>query len=117
MVVGLTGAFLCSQVFGYYMEKARSEVILNVILNVSSDLGIIAPDQRIYRKEGVAEKDKVIKPVTYLVVKHGLLGLTKYLATYWSKDGIRVKAICPAGVENGQDPTFIEKLINFVPMG
>ncbi len=45
--------------------------------------------------------------MTYLVVKHGLLGLTKYLAAYWAKDGIRVNAICPAGVENGQDPTFI----------
>ena len=68
-MVGLTGAFLCAQVFGAVMEEQRS----GVILNISSDLGIIAPDQRIYRKDGLAERDQPIKPVTYSVIKHGLL--------------------------------------------
>ena len=73
IAVGLTGAFLCAKVFGKAMEDAGK----GVILNISSDLGIIAPDQRIYRKDGVAEKDQMIKPVTYSVIKHGLIGLTK----------------------------------------
>lgn len=113
IAVGLTGAFLCTKVFGKAMEDNRQ----GVILNISSDLGIIAPDQRIYRKDGVAEENQTIKPVTYSVIKHGLIGLTKYLATYWADKGIRVNAICPAGVENGQDEDFVKKLTNLVPMG
>lgn len=112
IAVGLTGAFLCAKVFGKVMEKQEK----GVVLNISSDLGIIAPDQRIYRKDGVSEENQTIKPVTYSVIKHGLLGLTKYLATYWADKGIRVNAICPAGVENGQDEIFKAKLTNLVPM-
>lgn len=113
ILVGLTGAFLCAQVFGMVMEEQHS----GVILNISSDLGIIAPDQRIYRKDGLEEKDQTIKPVTYSVIKHGLLGLTKYLATYWASQGIRVNAVCPGGVYNGQDEQFLGKLTNLIPMG
>lgn len=113
MAVGLTGAFLCAQVFGKQMELQRK----GVILNISSDLGIIAPDQRIYRKNGISEAKQPVKPVTYSVIKHGLIGLTKYLATYWADKGIRCNAICPAGIENGQDEDFIKKLTNLVPMG
>lgn len=113
IAVGLTGAFLCSQVFGAAMAKQNR----GVILNISSDLGIIAPDQRIYRKEGLKEEEQTIKPVTYSVIKHGLIGLTKYLATYYAKKGVRCNALCPAGVFNGQDNEFLEKLINLVPMG
>ena len=113
ILVGLTGAFLCAQVFGTAMEEAHS----GVILNISSDLGIIGPDQRIYRKDGLEEKDQTIKPVTYSVIKHGLLGLTKYLATYWADKGIRVNAVCPGGIFNGQDEQFLAKLTNLIPMG
>ena len=113
IAVGLTGAFLCAKVFGGAMEQASS----GVILNISSDLGIIAPDQRIYRKEGIPEAEQTVKPVTYSVIKHGLIGLSKYLATYWAGRGIRVNAVCPAGVENGQDSEFVKKLTNLVPMG
>lgn len=113
IAVGLTGAFLCAKVFGNSMEKQKK----GVILNISSDLGVIAPDQRIYRKDGLKEEDQTIKPVTYSVIKHGLVGLTKYLATYWADKNIRVNAVCPAGVENGQDEKFIQKLTNLIPMG
>lgn len=113
IAVGLTGAFLCTQVFGKQMEKQKS----GVILNISSDLGVIAPDQRIYRKEGIPDEQQTVKPVTYSVIKHALTGLTKYTATYWAQDGIRCNAICPAGIENGQDEEFIKKLTGLVPMG
>ena len=113
IAVGLTGAFLCSKVFGKAMEAQRA----GVILNISSDLGVIAPDQRIYRKDGLEEEEQTIKPVTYSVIKHGLIGLTKYLATYWADKNIRVNAVCPAGVENGQGEEFMDKLTNLIPMG
>lgn len=111
--VGLTGAMICAQVFGSQMAKQNA----GVILNISSDLGIIAPDQRIYRKEGMADDEQNVKPVTYSVVKHGLLGLTKYLATYWAESGVRCNALCPAGVYNGQNEVFLKKLTNLIPMG
>ncbi len=113
ILVGLTGALLCSQVFGEQMAKQHK----GVILNISSDLGIIAPDQRIYRKDGLADEQQTIKPVTYSVIKHGLIGLTKYLATYYAEKGVRSNALCPAGVINGQDEIFVGKLTNLVPMG
>lgn len=110
--VGLKGAFLCSKIFGTEMEKNRK----GVILNISSDLGIIAPDQRIYANPNIEEESQYVKPVTYSVVKHALLGLTKYLATYWAQKGIRVNAICPGGVYNNQDDEFVVKLTNLIPM-
>lgn len=104
--VGLTGAFLCSCAFGEQMaEKGKG-----VILNIASDLSVIAPDQRIYSYDSP-------KPVSYSVVKHGLIGLTRYLATYWASEGIRVNAISPGGVENYQPQEFQEKLNKLIPMG
>lgn len=113
IAVGLTGAFLCAQVFGKEMAKNGS----GVILNISSDLGIIAPDQRIYRKDELEDDEQTIKPVTYSVIKHGLIGMTKYLATYYAEKGVRSNALCPAGVFNGQDEVFLSKLTNLIPMG
>lgn len=113
MMVGLTGSFLCSQVFGEIMVNQHN----GVILNISSDLGIVAPDQRIYRKEGVEDEKQTVKPVTYSVIKHGLIGLTKYLSTYYAEKGVRCNALCPAGVFNGQDEEFMKKLTNLIPMG
>lgn len=113
MAVGLTGAFVCSQIFGGTMVKQGK----GVILNISSDLGIIAPDQRIYRKDGLADDEQTVKPVTYSVIKHGLIGLTKYLATYYAEKGVRANVLCPAGVFNGQNDEFLNKLTNLIPMG
>lgn len=113
IAVGLTGALLCSQVFGRIMERQRK----GVILNIGSDYGIIAPDQRIYRKEGVPEENQIIKPISYSVVKHGLIGMTKYLAAYWGDKGIRVNTLCPASLYNGQDEEFVEKISKLIPMG
>jgi NAD(P)-dependent dehydrogenase (short-subunit alcohol dehydrogenase family) len=113
IAVGLTGALICSQVFGAVMAKQGK----GVILNISSDLGIIAPDQRIYQKEGLQDDEQTIKPVTYSVIKHGLIGLTKYLATYYAQKGVRANVLCPAGVYNGQNEEFLGKLTNLIPMG
>lgn len=111
--VGLTGAFLCSRIFGAEMAKRRS----GVIVNVASDLAIIAPDQRLYRVEGLPEDEQPVKPVTYSVVKTGLLGLTRYLATYWSSSNIRVNAISPGGVFNDQPEAFLSRIKQLIPMG
>ena len=111
--MGLTGAMLCSKIFGFEMAKNRK----GVILNISSDLGIIAPDQRIYRKKGLPENEQPVKPITYSVIKHGLIGLTKYLATYWADKGVRCNALGPGGIYNNQPNEFVNKISNLIPIG
>lgn len=111
--VGLTGAFLCSKVFGTEMAKRKS----GVIINISSDMGIIAPDQRLYRKDNIDDERQPVKPVSYSVIKHGIIGLTKYLATYWADKGIRVNSLCPGGVFNKQPDEFVDKLSKRIPLG
>jgi NAD(P)-dependent dehydrogenase (short-subunit alcohol dehydrogenase family) len=111
--VGLKGAFLCSQIIGSEMARRKQ----GVIVNVASDLAVIAPDQRLYRKPGLQENMQPVKPVTYSVVKTGLIGLTRYLATYWADSGIRVNAISPGGVYNNQPDDFVERLSRLIPLG
>lgn len=111
--VGLTGAMLCAKYFGPLMAERKS----GVILNIASDLSVFSPDQRIYKKEGVEDSQQPVKPVTYSVIKHGLLGLTKYLATYWADKGVRCNALSPGGVYNNQPEAFVNKLVNLIPMG
>ncbi len=113
VAVGLTGAFLCSQVFGHHLATHGG----GVILNVASDLAVIAPDQRIYRQPGLPPDGQPVKPVTYSVVKAGLVGLTRYLATYWAEQGVRVNAVSPGGVSNGQSEDFVDKLTKLIPLG
>jgi NAD(P)-dependent dehydrogenase (short-subunit alcohol dehydrogenase family) len=112
--VGLTGAFLCSQIFGTAMASDGKG---GVILNIASDLSVISPDQRLYRKDGLKSDLQPVKPVTYSVIKSGLVGLTKYLSTYWIEHGIRCNALSPGGIYNAQGKDFVEKLQSLIPMG
>ena len=113
IAVGLTGAFLCCKHFGHKISESPNG---GVIINISSDLGIIAPDQRLYRDEKLGEDEQNVKPVTYSVVKSGLIGLTRYMSTYWCGK-VRCNAICPGGVENGQNEEFVTKIIDKIPLG
>jgi NAD(P)-dependent dehydrogenase (short-subunit alcohol dehydrogenase family) len=97
--VNLTGAFLCSQAAVGPMLKQGT----GVIVNICSTYGLGGPDQRIYQK---ASKPAQYKPVDYTVTKAGILGLTKYLATYYGEKNIRVNALTPGGVFNAHDDEF-----------
>jgi NAD(P)-dependent dehydrogenase (short-subunit alcohol dehydrogenase family) len=111
--VGLTGAMLCTKIFGKEMAFNKK----GVILNIASDLGVIAPDQRLYKQDGLNEEEQNVKPVTYSVIKHALIGLTKYTATYWAHKGVRCNAFAPGGVFNNHDERFLAKLTPLIPMG
>lgn len=112
--VGLTGAFLCSQIFGSEMAADGKG---GVILNIASDLSVFAPDQRLYRRDGTPDDQQPVKPVTYSVIKAGLIGLTRYLATYWADKGVRANALSPGGVYDGQSDEFVRRLTSLVPLG
>ncbi|MDK9713646.1 MAG: SDR family oxidoreductase [Sulfuritalea sp.] len=114
VAVGLTGAFLSSQAFGSAMAR---DGMGGVILNIASDLSVFSPDQRLYRKDGLAPEVQPVKPVTYSVIKAGLVGLTRYLATYWAEKGVRANALSPGGVFNGQGDEFVQRLSSLIPMG
>ena len=104
--VGLTGSFLCAKAFGNSMKKNKKK---GVIINIGSEFSVMAPDHRIYGKNK-------FKPVTYSVIKHGIIGLTKYLSTYWAKDGIRCNALSPGGVFENQDKNFVKRFKSQVPL-
>ena len=114
LAVGLTGSYLCTKYFGAAIAVNEHG---GSIINVSSDLGLIAPDQRLYKDENASADQQPVKPVTYSVVKTGLIGLTRYVSTYWADVPVRCNAICPGGVENGQPTAFIQEVTSRIPMG
>ena len=115
MAVGLTGAFLCSKHFGFAISKNSNG---GSIINISSDLGVIAPDQQIYQKKGLTDEQQMVKPVSYSVVKTGLIGLTRYLATYWALKNVRCNALCPGGILNDHlTDDFLKNMHQRIPMG
>jgi NAD(P)-dependent dehydrogenase (short-subunit alcohol dehydrogenase family) len=114
VAVGLTGAYLCSQVFGSRMSRDGKG---GVILNIASDLSVLAPDHRLYRQDGLPDEMQPVKPVTYSVIKAGLIGLTRYLATYWADRGVRCNALSPGGVFNGQGEIFVQRVSSLIPLG
>ena len=111
--VGLTGTFIVTQVFCKIFEKQKS----GIIINISSDYGLIAPDQRVYEVAGKSPDEQIKKPATYSVVKHALIGFTKYLAAYYANLGIRVNTLCPASIFNNQNAEFVAKVSKLIPLG
>lgn len=111
--VNVKGVFLCCQVFGGAMaEKGNG----GSVINIASIYGMVSPNQNVYeykRKNG----KQWYKPAAYSVTKAALLNLTRYLATYWAGEGIRVNTISPAGVFNNQDEEFLSEYYKYVPMG
>ena len=111
--VNLTGTFLVTQAIGKQMVKQGK----GVILNIASDVGVISPDHRIYRKTADYKGMPFNTPISYSISKAALIHFTKYLATYWADKNIRVNSLSPAGVYDNHDPEFVKKLTNLIPLG
>ena len=89
-----------------------------VILNIASDLSVIAPDQRIYKDSEISTELQSVKPVTYSVVKTGLIGLTRYISTYWAEYNIRCNALSPGGMETKtHSKKFKKEIESRIPFG
>jgi NAD(P)-dependent dehydrogenase (short-subunit alcohol dehydrogenase family) len=113
MAVNLDGMFLVAQAVGAQMIKQKTG---GSVIHTSSIYGIVAPDQRIY--EGSEYMGLQINtPAVYAASKSGVLGLSRYLATYWASHGIRVNTLTPGGVESGQNKEFQKQYCARVPLG
>ena len=106
--VSLLGNYLIVKYFVEFLKKNKS----SSVINIGSDLSVIAPNQKIYK---VTFGD-YIKPVTYSVVKHGLVGLTKYYASLFAKNNIRFNMISPGPVYKNQNQKFLNELKKITPM-
>ncbi len=112
--VGLSGAFLCCKEFGSKMAQDKKG---GVILNIASDLSVFAPQQSLYHDPNLPLNMQPVKPVTYSVIKTGLIGLTRYIATYWHDQNIRCNALSPGGVKQNQGEDFISDISKLIPLG
>jgi NAD(P)-dependent dehydrogenase (short-subunit alcohol dehydrogenase family) len=112
--VNLTGMVLCAQAAGRQMVRQGR----GVLVNISSTYGVVAPDQRLYEGVKSPYADAGFNtPVSYAVTKTAVLGLTRYLATYWGRQNIRVNALTPHGVYDNHDETFVRNFAYRSPLG
>ena len=112
MDVNVKGAMLCCQTVGAAMARAGR----GSIVNISSVYGMLSPVQDLYEFRR-AQGETFVKPVAYSVSKSAVLNLTRYLATYWAKDGVRVNTLTLAGVWNDQAQEFLDAFAARSPMG
>lgn len=104
--IDLTGTFLTCRESARYLSKEESTIV-----NISSIYGINAPDHRIY-------KDQEFQSLpSYSASKAGVIGLSKWLSTWWATDNIRVNCITPGGVFNDHNDLFVKEYSNRTPLG
>ena len=113
--VNLVGNFLMPQQVGKRMKQAGKG---GSIINVGSIYGVVSPVQDIYSYKKEDTGIPFVKPVAYSAAKSGLYNFTRYCATYWGRDGIRVNTLTLSGVERSdQDPRFQKNYTNRIPIG
>ncbi len=108
--VGITGMILVLKHFVRLLKVSKNASVVNI----ASDLSIISPDHRLYSKKKV---DYNSKPISYSIIKHGVVGLTKYLATYYGSQNIRFNSISPGGILHKQKKIFQKKISKLIPLG
>lgn len=112
MSVNIDGMFLMAQAVGAHMVSNGG----GVIIQISSIYGLNGPDHTIYKGSNYLDRE-INTPAVYSASKSAVIGFTKWLATYWAKDGIRVNCLVPGGVSSGQNKTFIDAYSKRIPLG
>lgn len=110
--VGILGTFNCCKVFGSVMAKKKR----GMIINISSDLGITAPDQRVYSRDEKIDSVKNFKPIGYSISKHAISGITKYISTYWAHKNVRCNTLALGAVLNNQPKFLINNVKKKIPL-
>jgi NAD(P)-dependent dehydrogenase (short-subunit alcohol dehydrogenase family) len=110
--VNLISSFMMIKYFGPIMAKNKK----GSIINIASDLAVNAPDHAIYSKSDNINNVKNFKPIGYSISKFGIIGLTKYISTYWAHRNVRCNALAIGGVQNGQNSFFIKNICKRIPM-
>ena len=113
--VNLVGTFLCCQAVGARMAAAGNG---GSIINIGSIYGLVSPVQDIYAYKKEMTGVPFIKPVAYSAAKSGVYNLTRYLATYWGRQNIRVNTLTLSGVwRETQDQYFQANYCARIPIG
>ena len=104
--VSIIGSYLLTELFYRHSNKKKK------IINIGSDLSVIAPDQNIYKDIFPG----YVKPISYSLIKHAILGMTKYYASLLSKKQIPVNMISPGPIYNNHKKAFQLRLKKIIPM-
>lgn len=113
LALGLTAAWLCGREFGAQMAANGG----GSIVNVASDLAVIAPDHRVYRHDAGSSGQVPKKPASYSATKGGLRMLSKYFATYWLPTPVRSNCLLPGSVRGSQSESLVKELEARIPLG
>lgn len=81
------------------------------IVNMASIYGVVGNDLTIY------ENTSIGTAAQYSAIKGGVINLTRYLASYYGKQGVRVNCVSPGGIFDNQNPIFVANYEKKVPMG
>jgi NAD(P)-dependent dehydrogenase (short-subunit alcohol dehydrogenase family) len=109
--VNLTGTFLTCQILGAEMARRGS----GSIINIASTYGLVAPDQRIYQRPDGTQA--FWKSAAYPASKGGVIAFSRFLASYWAAQGVRVNVLSPGGVQDGQEEHFVQNYSARTPLG
>ncbi len=114
MEVNLNSMFLMSKLVGKEFLKNKNG---GSMIQISSIYGIVSPDFDIY-KNSKYKGEIMSSPAVYSASKAGVIGLTKWLASYWGEKNIKVNCIVPGGIEDSssQDSTFSKNYNKKVPL-
>lgn len=80
------------------------------LVNIASIYGVVGNDFTLYEEYGGTS------PAAYCAIKGGIINFTRYLASYYGKNNIRVNCVSPGGIFDNQHPSFVERYCAKVPM-
>ncbi len=96
-----------------FIQKVMPELLKNKgsVVNITSIYGVVGNDLTIY------ENTSITTAAPYSAIKGGIINFTRYLASYYGRNGVRVNCVSPGGILDKQHEIFISNYERKVPMG